>query len=309
MTYTQLLNTALELLDEQGPQQAFDFMQQQSPNVEYANPAQLYNFSYCLAAMCDRTDEAMGLLKEAVYTHGYWYDYTYLMEDEDLEPLRSMPEFETIANLCRQRQQAAQQAAQPVLCCEETQPNKPVVLVLHGDQQNAAITLPYWQPVKQMGYALAAAQSTELQVSDGYLWDDEEQAAEQLASHWKNLQEQGVQVENSILGGFSSGGRAALYAVLSGAVAPKGLILVAPWLPELEEWTEDLSALKAAGSRVYICCGDADEDCFEGSEQLFELLDEAGVEVDFKLCPDLDHDYPENFDRLLKEAIDFVAGE
>lgn len=38
MTYTQLLNTALELLDEQGPQQAFDFMQQQSPNVEYANP-------------------------------------------------------------------------------------------------------------------------------------------------------------------------------------------------------------------------------------------------------------------------------
>lgn len=25
MTYTQLLNTALELLDEQGPQQAFDF--------------------------------------------------------------------------------------------------------------------------------------------------------------------------------------------------------------------------------------------------------------------------------------------
>lgn len=209
MTYTQLLNTALELLDEQGPQQAFDFMQQQSPNVEYANPAQLYNFSYCLAAMCDRTDEAMGLLKEAVYTHGYWYDYTYLMEDEDLEPLRSMPEFETIANLCRQRQQAAQQAAQPVLCCEETQPNKPVVLVLHGDQQNAAITLPYWQPVKQMGYALAAAQSTELQVSDGYLWDDEEQAAEQLASHWKNLQEQGVQVENNILGGFSSGGRAA----------------------------------------------------------------------------------------------------
>ena len=107
-------------------------MQQQSPNVEYANPAQLYNFSYCLAAMCDRTDEAMGLLKEAVYTHGYWYDYTYLMEDEDLAQLRSMPEFETIANLCRQRQQAAQQAAQPVLCCEETQPNKPVPLPLRS---------------------------------------------------------------------------------------------------------------------------------------------------------------------------------
>ena len=67
--------------------------------------------------------------------------------------------------------------------------------------------------------------------------------------------------------------------------------------------------LKEGGNPIYICCGDADEDCFEGSEQLFELLDEAGVEVDFKLCPDLDHDYPENFDQLLREAIDFVAGE
>lgn len=105
------------------------------------------------------------------------------------------------------------------------------------------------------------------------------------------------------------GARAALYAVLSGAVTPKGLILVAPWLPELEEWSEEFSALKEKGVRVYICCGDADEDCFESSEQLFELLDEEGVEVDFKLCPDLDHDYPENFDQLLGEAIDFVAGE
>ena len=93
---------------------------------------------------------------------------------------------------------------------------------------------------------------------------------------------------------------------MTGMVKPHAMILVSPWLPELEEWTEDLSKLKEAGTRVYLCCGDADEDCFEGTEALFEILDDAGIEVDFKLCPDLDHDYPENFSKILKGAISFA---
>lgn len=309
MTYNQLLNQSLALLEQQGPEAAYELMCKEGKQVENANEAQLYNFAYCFAALAGRTDEAMGLLQEAVYQKGFWYDYEYLLGDEDLEELRKNPVFSQIASLCRQRQEQAQEAAQPVLELEEVQQGKPVLLALHGDQQNARITAPYWQAAKEKGFGLALAQSTELQVSDGYTWDDEEEAARQLAAHWQTLRDQGVEVERSILGGFSSGGRAALYAVLSGAVTPKGLILVAPWLPELEEWSAQLSALKEAGTHVYICCGDADEDCFEGSEQLFELLDEAGVEVDFKLCPDLDHDYPANFDQLLREAIDFAAGE
>ena len=143
-------------------------------------------------------------------------------------------------------------------------------------------------------------------MSDGYLWDDEQQAAEEIQQHWETLKQQETDVDNSILCGFSSGGRAAFYAAVTGAVQPKGLILVAPWLPELEEWTEDLSKLKAAGTKVYICCGDMDEDCFEGSEALFEILDDNGIDVQFKLCPELEHDYPEDFDRILQEAVCFV---
>ena len=306
MTYTQVLNRSLELLDEEGPEAAYRFIKEEGFQVKNANEAQIYNFAYCFAALCGKTEEALGLLKEALYTKGYWYDYNYLMEDEDLKELRKYSEFETMAKLCQQRQQAALDCAKPVLVQDGIMKEKPSLLVLHGDQQNAAITLPYWQSAKEMGYALAAAQSTELQVSDGYLWDDEEEAAEEIKLHWNTLKEQDCDMENSILGGFSSGGRAAFYAAVTGAVNPKGLILVSPWLPELEEWGEDLSRLKAAGTKVYICCGDADEGCFEGSEELFELLDDNGIDVQFKLCPDLDHDYPEQFDELLKGAISFV---
>lgn len=307
MTYTQLLNRALTLLDEQGPEAAYQLMKQEGFQAEYANQAQIYNFAYCFAALSGRIDEALGLMKEALYQKGFWYDYDYLMEDEDLEELRRDPSFETMAKLCRERQQAAQAAAKPVLVSDGTAAGKPSLLILHGDQQNAQMTAPYWQSAKDLGYyGLAFAQSSQIQVSDGYLWDDEEQAVREIQQHWAALAQQGVEMEGSILCGFSSGGRAAFYAAVTGAVQPKGLILVAPWLPELEEWTEDLSKLKAAGTRVYICCGDLDEDCFEGSEALFEILDDNGIEVEFKLCPELEHDYPEHFDILLQEAISFV---
>ena len=270
MTYSQLFNQALELLDEQGAEEAYELVKQEWQNVENANEAQLYNLAYCFAALSGKTEEALGLMKEALYTKGYWYDYNYLMEEEEVEA------------------------------------GKPCLLVLHGDQQNAAQTAPYWQSAKELGYGLGLAQSSQVQMSEAYLWDDEETAAEEISDQWNALKEQGVDIENSILCGFSSGGRAAFYAAVSGAIAPKGLILVSPWLPELEEWTEDLSKLKAAGTAVYICCGDADEDCFEGSEALFEILDDNGIEVEFKLCPDLEHDYPENFEQILQEAIQFV---
>ena len=306
MTYLQLMNHALELLDEEGPEETYQFMQEEGPKAEYANQAQIYNFTYCVAALCGKEEEAMGLLKEAVYTKGYWYDYAYLMEDEDLEPLRRMSEFATVANLCRERQEAAEEKAAPVLEEDGLEAGEPFLMVLHGDQQNAKITAPYWQAAKEEGCGLSFAQSSQIQVSDGYLWDDEEAAAQEIKSHWDALSERGM--KEGILCGFSSGGRAAFYAAVSGAVAPKGIILMAPWLPELEEWTEDLSKLKEAGTAVYLCCGDADEDCFEETEALFEILDENGIDVDFKLVPDLDHDYPENFDKILKDAVSFVRG-
>ena len=49
-----------------------------------------------------------------------------------------------------------------------------------------------------------------------------------------------------------------------------------------------------------------DEDCFEGSEALFEILDDNGLDVQFKLCTELAHDYPEDFDRHLQVGVRFV---
>ena len=53
---------------------------------------------------------------------------------------------------------------------EEVEAGKPCLLVLHGDQQNAAQTAPYWQSAKELGYGLGLAQSSQVQMSEAYLW-------------------------------------------------------------------------------------------------------------------------------------------
>ena len=69
-----------------------------------------------------------------------------------------------------------------------------------------------------------------------------------------------------------------------------------------------MSKLKAAGTAVYICCGDADEDCFEGSEALFEILDDNGIEVEFKLCPDLEPVSYTHLDVYKRQVFKFWTG-
>ena len=51
VTYNQLLNHALAMLDEQGPDAAFKLMIQEALQTDKVNQAQIYNFAYCFAAL------------------------------------------------------------------------------------------------------------------------------------------------------------------------------------------------------------------------------------------------------------------
>ena len=84
---------------------------------------------------------------------------------------------------------------------------------------------------------------------------------------------------------------------------------MAPWIPEIEEWDELLRVLKDKHIKGYIVCGDQDEDCFESTQEFVQLLREKNIEHKYKVVPDLDHDYPINFEELLKEAIEYIGNE
>lgn len=212
--------------------------------------------------------------------------------------------------LCKEREEAAKASEQANL--KIIQGNRDIdnrlLIAIHGDQENIKITEPYWQPVVSQGYLLALPQSSQIQFSEGYVWDDVEKGSNELKGHYESIiASNNRELGNVIVGGFSAGARVALHAMLHENIEVKGFIFVAPWLPEIEEWGEVLNILKDKGIKRYIVCGDQDEDCFECTQRFVTLLEKNKIEHEYKIVQNLNHDYPESFEYILKGAIAYIT--
>jgi len=311
MTYTNLINETLELYLQKEYLKAYDFITQNAVKVK-GNNAQIYNFRYSIASKAGLNDLAMKIMKEAIIEKGYWYSYQYLVEDDDLKPLHVYKEFDECANMCKERENQAQRDSKvdlKVLMPNNLADNEkyPLIITLHGDQENILITEDYWSPCVMSKNILALPQSSEIEFSDAYCWNDVEKGTKELKVHYNEiLKEYNVDSENIIIGGFSAGARIALYTVLNDIIQVKGCIFVAPWLPEIEEWEHLLDEFKLKGIKSYIICGDKDEDCFEGCNKFVSMLNQRNIPNVFKIVEGLNHDYPANFHEELEEAIKYI---
>ena len=313
LTYQRLLNQTLRLYEQEGSLQAYQFVAENVFEGE-GNLAQIYNFRYALASASGNVETAMDILREAIVRHGFWYDPEYLLADDDLAPLRKYTEFQTFLKICKQRHADAKNASKPKLKVVDLDlmkdDTKPLLMAVHGDQENIPMTEAYWASVRQQGYMLALPQSSQVDFSDAFVWKDVDQGAREIESHFVELEKyKNVDTNNAIVGGFSAGCGVVLKAVLDDRISAKGLIFVAPWLPELENWESCFSILRKNEMRVHLICGNQDDDCFAGSNQFAEKLQSYGIPYRFEIVEGLDHEYPEHFHSMLKEAITFIQNE
>lgn len=290
MTYIKLLNQAIALYMEERYQEAIDLLNRHGRKVN-GNMAQIYNFQYAMTARGGQPNLAMAILQEAV-DEGYWYSPDYLRSDDDLEPLRRLDAFDEVVETCARREEEARRNAAPCLKVI-SEKGGAMVVALHGDQESNAISEPYWRPAADAGSIVALAQSSTESFSDAYVWDDSGKGAAELELHLSSLRERfGVPPERTVLAGFSAGCSVILQAVLDRQADAATLLLVAPWLPQLEEWAPRLEVLK--GTKVRIVVGDRDEDCLEGSKRLASLLASLGVDHHLRVIEGMEHDYPDD---------------
>ncbi|MDQ0271359.1 alpha/beta hydrolase [Cytobacillus purgationiresistens] len=301
LTYTSLLERTLEINAKDGSLSAYQYITEYADKVG-GNRAQIYNFQYSLAAAAGLENEALSLLEEAVNECGYWYGYDYLNSDEDLDSLRGYQSFQHIVELCKQREEEAKNSEKPFVKRIQRS-GKELLVALHGDQENITISERYWSAVDHAD--LAFIQSSQIEFSDGYVWDDLQRGKGELTAFYEELA-QSFTPETIVLGGFSAGARIAFQSVVDEEVKVKGMILVAPWLPDLDEYAPKLAHLKANGTKVYVICGDKDDDCYECSLQLISLLKENEVECQSSIITGLLHDFPVDYKEKLNEAVAFV---
>jgi len=291
--------------------EAYNFITKNYKGIK-VNLAQIYNFRYSIANKAGLEELALKIMNEAIIEKGFWYQYKYLIEDEDLKSLNKYNEFGELLDICKKRESEAKRNEKPDLKIivpdkMNEQHKHSLIIALHGDQLNIEITEDYWSSCIHKNYLLALPQSSQIQFSDAYEWKDIEKGSRELKEHYNNILEKyNINSDNIIVGGFSAGGRVALYSILKSMIQVKGFILIAPWLPEIDEWTYLLDKIKENDIKGYVVCGDRDDDCYECTRRFTDLLDSKKIPYELNIFKGLDHDYPDNYAKILINAIEFI---
>jgi predicted esterase len=142
-----------------------------------------------------------------------------------------------------------------------------------------------------------------------YTWNDWEWAVQEVHAHYERLCA-GFPVDprRVVLAGFSQGGGLAAWLALSGTIPARGLILVGPFLPDVNAVVPLLEEHDMRGRRAYLVAGLRDRYCYGVARQLAEILPRHGVACKLEVCADLEHMFPADFDQKLPAALEFVLG-
>lgn len=274
--------------------------------------AQILFWKVFLLALSEKTEMALAALRQAVDS-GYWYTPQSLQEDPDLASLQNNPEFKRLAAICAERFHEVSQNTHPgrmlALPVQGAPDPYPLLVTLHGRNTNAANTLPYWQSLCAQGWMVAALQSSQVIGMNSYCWDDRAKAIQEVqAGLMELLHGYPLDPDRVILSGFSQGGGLAIWMALQQLILCRGFIVVAPFLPEAETMTDNPTQSTASSLRGYLLTGELDS-----YQRMFDQI-EAGLLTFQVACqreryPELEHEYPPDFERSLEKAIEFIFGE
>ena len=269
--------------------------------------AQKVIYAWRMNCACGLKDKALTLrlLGEAVQA-GYWY--SGLQEDDDFALLHGDPEFERLAAICTQRRAQAMAGAAAVIktAAPEGRPAPyPLLLALHG--ANAAAEAGHWMAAVSAGWFLGLPQSSQVFAPGTYTWNDWDWALQEVPQRFATLCAQHpIDAGRVVLAGFSQGGGLAAWLGLNRAIEVRGLVLVGPFLVDVNHLLPILEQHGPYDLRVYLVAGARDVYCREIARQLAELLPKYGIQCQLDVYPDLEHSFPLDFERKLPEALDYV---
>jgi len=262
----------------------------------------------CLLARLRRIDDALQVFREALNADIWWSEPT-LRSDPDLEQLQGLPEYERMVAVCNKRHAAAQAVSKPVLIVRGTTKaakQSPLLITLHGQGSTAAADLAHWEKACQLGWLVAAMQSSQLAWPGAYDWNDRERAQEELIGQFENLCAQ-VPVDRSrvIIGGFSQGAALAIRLALNGSIPARGFLSVAPGLIDQQLLMEWIDTAREHSVRGYLIAGGRDRR-YEFFKQTCEILLEHDIPCRMEDHPELGHEFPLDFEKSLDKALRFL---
>lgn len=275
-----------------------------------AYPDRLRANTYNLALMrvwLGEPENAAGAL-ELGLSRGVWYGKFDFLDDL-WSPLKALPRFARIEKRCEARRAEAEKLVKPrldVVVPPGAGPGQklPLFIALHGGGENVEAFRPRWSsPLLEQGFVAAYPQSTQLVAPDGYDWmQDVPRTLRELKDVYAKLVA-GYPVDPGrvVVGGFSSGGAAALEVVAAGTFPVTGFVSLCP--PRPPGFTaESARAAAARGVQGTLLTTERDPRLAEQRE-MAELMRGAGLLLDFVVTPDIGHWYPANLAARIDAAL------
>ena len=96
--------------------------------------------------------------------------------------------------------------------------------------------------------------------------------------------------------------------MLHSVVKARGLILVAPFLPNVESLLPALDSGQGQGLRAHMVASDDDVYCLEVAHKLADLLPRYGIDCRLETYPKLGHSFPPPFESRVPAALEYVFG-
>ncbi|MBI5931014.1 MAG: hypothetical protein HY862_17020 [Chloroflexi bacterium] len=280
--------------------------------VQHPERAQL--LLYWNMCMYGRLNDVKATIQEfqKAIDAGYWYAADQLADDDaDLLPATSHPEFIRLREIAVARYQEAVANSKPELLVLPLHPNAkapyPLLLVLHGNNNNAEDTAPFWRSLTEQGWLVALAQSSQTTGANTYIWNDHAMAVPEIQAHLAQLKNDYAIDENCVVvGGFSAGAGLACRVVLKQDIKAKGFVALGAYIASPEELLAEVNDEAIKHVHGVNIIGDQDESCLPGTLKLTGMLKEHGIACQISIIEGIGHSYPVDFAERLCKATKFI---
>ncbi len=264
-----------------------------------------------LLAESGRPTDGLEVIERAL-TEGCRYKRTWLEANPHLAAMVGVSGFAELAARSQQRWDEAATETRPsltLLLPRNPAPvtGHPLLIVLHGNNDTAAETVPFWSSAADTGWVTAVPQSGEAGATPGWFtWNDDERAFREVAMHIAAIKHDVPINEDAIvLAGFSMGGLQAIAMVVRGQVRAHGLVPIAAWLPHIREFAALANDGVATIRPTYVVVGTRDPS-YGGAQALVSLVLTHGGNAHLDRRPGLGHVYPPDMPSTLERALAFV---
>jgi predicted esterase len=268
--------------------------------------ANCYNLALARVRL-GRPDQGLQALQQGL-DRGIWYG-KYDFTGEVWTPLRKLAGYPEFERQNRVRLQEAQKQVKPRLDIATPEGYSasrkyPLFIALHGGGENVDVFRPQWtSALLKREYIVAYPQSTALIAKDGYNWTEDIPLSlkEIREAYEKVMRNYSIDASRIIVGGFSSGGVAALEIVLNETLPVAGFVVLCPAKPD--DFTPGkVAAAHKRGVRGTLMTTEMDGR-LEAQKQMAEIMKSQGLSHEFIITPNIGHWYPDDLGSKIDAAI------